>query len=277
MNTITLPNTYVTAYPEFRTGGQGSPLAPTLNSGQSFPPGRPNPVAVSLGTRIDSYTGPNHLATFEAQAKRFGWHLYAKIELKVLAAADQLCAEGGDLKSALTMIVHHLKGCQQINEYIIKYPAKGRIFSGGILSGLHGVQHAIDGMGETAVFPINNIGLRVNLSRIPDVMSAIHSARPVGRSSLDVKFTYDVFKDSFSSGLVLGNITLRAIGDIDKNASGTWSFNGVIRAFNDRYDANPSNHRGWMGESLTSILGNVMKYEYAIEIPGEIPINMFGQ
>lgn len=194
-----------------------------------------------------------------------------------IAAADQLCAEGGDLKSALTNIVHHLKGCQQINENIIKHPVKRRVFSGGPLSVLHGVQHSIDGMGETAVFPINNIGLRVNLSQIPDVMSAIYSARPAGKSTLDVRFPYNVAKDSRTSGWVLGNITLRVVGQIDKNANGTWSFNGAIRVFNDQYDANSSTHRDWMAEGLTSIRGKVMKYAYTIEIPGEIPINMVGQ
>lgn len=276
MTTI-LPTIYVTAYPEFSSGGQYSPSAPSLNSGQSFPRGIPNPVAVSLESRINHYTGPNYLATFQEKIQRFGWNLHAKIELKFLAAADQLCAEGGEVKTALNRIVHSLKACQQINEYIIKYPTVGRVFSGGLLSGMHAIQHSIDGKGEAATFPIQNIGLQVNLSQIPDVMNAIHSARPVGMSSVDVKFPYNVGKDSASSWLVLGNITLRVVGQVDKNASGTWSFNGAIRAYNDKYDANPSSHRSWLGESLTSILGKVMKYDYPIIIPGEIHVNMVGQ
>ena len=277
MNTTTLPTIYVTAYPEIGFGGQNSPASPSLNSGQSFPPGRPNPVAVSLESRVSNYTSSNYLSTFQEFVQRSGWYIYAKVELKALAAADQLCAEGGELGSVLQRIVHSLKGCPQINEYIIRYPTEGRIFSGGPLSGLHAIQHSIDGKGESATFPIENIGLKVNLSRIPDVMNAIHSARPVGASSIDVKFPYSVSKDSTSSWLVLGNITLRVVGQVDKNASGTWSFNGAIRAYNDRYDANSSTHRSWMGEKLTSVLGKVMKHNYTIVIPGEIPVNMVGQ
>lgn len=275
--TTTLPPIYVTAYPEFNSGGQYSPSVPALNSGQSFPRGLPNPVAVSLESRINNYAGPNYLETFQEVVKPFGWHLYAKIELKALAAADQMCAEGGDLSMVLNKIVRNLKACQQINENIIKYPTKGRVFSGGPLTALHALQHAIDGMGETVSFPINNIGLKVNLSQISDVMNAIHSANPIGKSTLDVKFPYNVTKDSVSSGLVLGNITLRVVGQVDKYASGSWSFNGVIRAFNGRYDANPSNHRNWLGETLTSTFGKVMRYEYTIEMPGEISVNMVGQ
>lgn len=275
--TITLAPTYVTAYPEMNSGSQSSSLGPSLNSGQSFPPGRPNPVAMSLETRINNYVGANYLSTFQDFLSLHEWRVHSKIELKALSAADQLCAEGQELRTVLNKIVYHLKGCQQINEHIIKYPTTGRIFSGGLLSGLHGIQHSIDGLGQPATFPIQNIGLKVNLLQVPDVMSAIHSARPLGRSPLDVKFLYNVSQDSLSSGLVLGTITLRVVGQVDKNVSGTWSFNGTIRAFNDKYDANPSSHRSWLGEKLTSILGKVMKHEYTIVIPGEIQVNIIEQ
>lgn len=122
----------MTAYPEFRTGGQNSPAAPSLNSGQSFPPGRPNPVAASLETRVNNYADDNYLATFQAFIQRNNWFIPSKVELKALAAADQLCAEGGELKAVLSRIVHGLKAWQQINEHIIKYPAESRIFSGGL-------------------------------------------------------------------------------------------------------------------------------------------------
>lgn len=58
---ITLPNTYVTAYPEMSPNGQFNPSAPNLNAGQSFPPGMANPLAASLNTRIDNYATPNYL------------------------------------------------------------------------------------------------------------------------------------------------------------------------------------------------------------------------
>ena len=274
---ITLPNTYVTAYPEMSPNGQFNPSAPNLNAGQSFPPGMANPLAASLNTRIDNYATPNYLDALKTFFQNPTWTIALAIELKALAAADQLCAEGEGLTNSLKMVVDSIVGCQQINEYIIRYPTGGRVFSGGYLSGLHAIQHAIDGKGENATFPINNIGLNVNLAKIPDVMNVIRNARPVGKSTVDVSFSYDVGNDSKASWLVLGHITLRVVGEVNKNSSGDWSFNGAIRAYNDTYDANPSTHRDWLGENLTLVLGKVMKQSYSIEIPGEIPVNMIGQ
>ncbi|WP_440779178.1 lipid II-degrading bacteriocin [Pseudomonas syringae] len=49
-----------------------------------------------------------------------------------------------------------------------------------------------------------------------------------------------------------------------------------MRAFNDVYDANPSNHRGWLGENLTSLLSAVPFTSYSIEIPGSLPVTVSG-
>ncbi|MBM1191233.1 lipid II-degrading bacteriocin [Pseudomonas weihenstephanensis] len=64
---------------------------------------------------------------------------------------------------------------------------------------------------------------------------------------------------------------------VNKKSSAGWLFNGEICALNDRDDANPSNPRNGVGETLASILGKVMRYDDTIEVPGEIPINRVGQ
>ena len=273
---IELPPTYITPYPEISTGGNGTYRGQDLNAGQSFPRGMQNPVATVLLLQGDLYCSPNCLATFQDQAMRDSFGIQSRVALKTLAAADQREAEGRDLRTAYNEIATDIGRTQQINEHIIKYPPANHVLSGGLMTPFHALAHGMFGLGAPVMFPIQNVGLNVDIRGIPDVMNVIQSARPVGTSSLDVNFAYDVGKDSNASWLTLGNITLRLVGTIDKSSSGAWTFSGEIRAFNDVYDANPSNHRGWLGENLTSVLSAVPFTSYSIEIPGSLPVTVSG-
>ncbi|WP_024694426.1 lipid II-degrading bacteriocin [Pseudomonas syringae] len=273
---IELPPTYISPYPETAVGGNGAFRGQDLSSGQSFPPGMQNPVATVLLQQGDMWCSPNCLAMFQDQTARDKFGIQSKVALKTLAAADQRVAEGRELRSSFNEIATDIGRSQQINEYIIKYPQPNRVFSGGMMTPFHALAHGMFGLGAPVSFPIQNVGLNVDIRSIPDVMNSIQVARPVGRSSLDVSFAYDVGKDTTSSWLTLGNITLRLVGEIDKSSSGAWTFNGEIRAYNDVYDANPSNHRGWLGENLTSILSEFPFTSYQIEIPGSLPVTIGG-
>ncbi|MBN0273741.1 lipid II-degrading bacteriocin, partial [Pseudomonas aeruginosa] len=63
--------------------------------------------------------------------------------------------------------------------------------------------------------------------------------------------------------------------------SGQWSFRGEIRAYDDLYDFNPSNHRTETAEGMTRLGREVgQKFKdttpYPIGIPGAIPVNISG-
>lgn len=275
---VKLPPTYITPYPETGGGTPGSKHVfwnPDISASQSYPAGMPNPMIQAIYQKADIYCGSNSWNIFQQQAVA-GRFVENLLTLRMLAAADQRESEGRDLRSAFNEITQDLKWHPSINHQIVKYPSENRIFSGGLATPFHGFQHSVDGKGKSATFPIENIGLKVDISRIPDVMNAIQGARGVGRSSVDVNFPYNVSNDSYSSGLVLGNITLRAIGHVDKNSSGSWSFNGEIRAYNDFYDANPSNHRSLAAEAGTAFLRTILKDSYDIVIPGVLPISLNG-
>lgn len=84
--------------------------------------------------------------------------------------------------------------------------------------------------------------------------------------------------DSNISRIYLGSITLRVIGDLNKDSEGNFIFAGVARADSDKYDANASSHRGGFDEKATTLLrevgrvANAQNYEILIE--GELPLNI---
>lgn len=141
---------------------------------------------------------------------------------------------------------------------------------------MHALAHSYYGKGAPAKFPIGNIGLNVDLKTKKEFMNAVSSSRAPGTYPVDVRFAHDVRKDSFPAGWTLGNISLRVIGNFTRLSSGGWHFSGVIRAFDDIYDANPSTHRDWIGERGTELLSKIMGTDYSISIPGEISVSVGG-
>ena len=55
---------------------------PTSKLWAKFPPGRSDPVAMSLESRIQNSSKFDWIATFEEFVKRNGWSVYSKVELK---------------------------------------------------------------------------------------------------------------------------------------------------------------------------------------------------
>jgi hypothetical protein len=144
-------------------------------------------------------------------------------------------------------------------------------FSGSNLTFIRALGHSMFGNGEAMTFPIHRTGIDVELGEM-DFFKKIVAGAAEGETKLDVKFTYDTRKAGTSTWLTLGNVTLRTEGSLLKNADGSWTYNGVVRAFDDRYDPNPSTHRTVMGERLTDVLRVLLKTEYDIKIPGELKV-----
>lgn len=150
-------------------------------------------------------------------------------------------------------------------------------FSGGLFTPFVAIAHWLLGKGQQASININNIGISPKIEKMPILKTAIDSAI-VGSSRLDVSFPYDTGQDSNVARVYLGSITLRVLGDLKKDADGSVSFSGVIRAYSDRYDANASNHRAEFDEGATTVLrkaGQVANAQsYDILIKGDMPFNM---
>jgi hypothetical protein len=132
------------------------------------------------------------------------------------------------------------------------------------------------GNGRPMDMDINAIGLKINQSNITGFQEKIAAFGQPGVYPLSHNFAYNTMNDNVSSGLILGNVTLKIEGNFTRSNSGQWQFNGVIRGFQDTYDFNKSNHRSDSAEQLTTIgryLGEKFSgTQYPININGEIPI-----
>lgn len=149
-------------------------------------------------------------------------------------------------------------------------------FSGGIFTPLKAFAHYLMGEGRTATVPINNIGINPTTEKLPDLKAIIDTA-PVGVTNVEMIVPYYTGLDSFNARYYLGNITLKIVGQVTHLASGTVSFAGTARAFNDVYDANRRNHRNDWDEKATTALRGVEKASnaktYEIQILGELPLH----
>ncbi|EEQ9877274.1 TPA: lipid II-degrading bacteriocin colicin M, partial [Escherichia coli] len=94
---------------------------------------------------------------------------------------------------------------------------------------------------------------------------------------VSTKFTHATGDYNVITGAYLGNITLKTEGTLTISANGSWTYNGVVRSYDDKYDFNASTHRGIIGESLTRLGAMFSGKEYQILLPGEIHIKESGK
>lgn len=99
-------------------------------------------------------------------------------------------------------------------------------------------------------------------------MSIVNAGR-TGSFRVDSKFIYSTVQDSVIAGAYPGNITLHTTGTVTIAANGTWNYNGAVRTYNDKYDANASSHRGALGEASTTVLRYMYGKEYQSNIHGD--------
>ncbi|MGB9088410.1 MAG: lipid II-degrading bacteriocin [Pseudomonas farsensis] len=272
---VELDVTYVTPYPDTGVSSFWGPS--TLSMTPVFDVNNISPMADYLRIYSRRYSNPaTWLETFKSEIIKNKFQTDGRSQLKALATVDQLHAEGQSMASAFSKISASMRPFQDVQDSMIKYPDEPRVFSGNVLTAIHALAHSMYGNGKPVTFPIGNVGLKVNLNEVSKFTDSLASYGE-GTHHVDVNFAYDVRKDNFSSGWTLGNITLRAVGVVMVDDGGNWSFQGVIRAFDDLYDADPSTHRDWLGEKATGFLSEVMSTPYVITIPGEIPIQASGK
>lgn len=271
--TIELPATHITA-----SSGCPDPLG--LMSGGLRPPDGQQPMMMSplprlLKARRAGYCGPDWLSTFREAVKNDPG-MGTLTEMRILAYADLLCTSGRSLTAAYD------KACTVAFPYLkhpygtLPYPAANRTLSGSGLTALHALTHAIFGNGEAMSFPIERTGISVDLCNKKSFMDAVRDA-PFGSSRIDQRFSHDTFENAFTTGATLGHVTLRLQGDLHKAESGGWILNdGTLRAFNDVYDADRSNHRGGVAEVGTALLQTLIQRPFPILIPGELSVTASG-
>lgn len=148
--------------------------------------------------------------------------------------------------------------------------------SGESVTPLVAFAHYLWGEGQERSVSIAKLGLKISPSEIPAIMNIVNSG-VVGTFPIASDFARDTFKDSVITGGYLGNITMRTEGTLTISAGGNWSYNGVGRAYNDKFDFNPSTHRGVIAESLTRLGGIYSGKAYEISIPGQIAIKGSGK
>ncbi|MFL1547014.1 lipid II-degrading bacteriocin [Pseudomonas sp. O39] len=195
-------------------------------------------------------------------------------DLKFLPFADNyMCITGVNPAAALDyaylnpLLVTHAAPTQEVKQ-----------ISASELGPVSALGHFINGDGATVRMDITKLGLNPSATKIP-MLEQHFNDMSIGttRVVLD-KVPYNTFDDSFNTGSVLGNITLKIEGNATKYENGSVVFNGEARAYNDKYDANQGSFRNALPEAATTVLRAIQNgtgaKEFEIEIRGSLPIDI---
>ncbi|MDI2595390.1 lipid II-degrading bacteriocin [Pseudomonas sp. 681] len=195
-------------------------------------------------------------------------------DFKILPFADNyMCVTGVSPEAALWYAYQNPLLVTQANAV-----QQSKQLSATDLGPVSALGHFINGNGSSVEMDITKLGLTPSVTKIP-LLEQHLASMPVGTSSVFIdKVPYDTFADSFNTGVVLGHITLKIEGTATKSEAGAVTFNGVARAYNDKYDANQGSFRNALPEAATTILRKIQEVtnakEYEIEIKGSLPINI---
>lgn len=161
---------------------------------------------------------------------------------------------------------------------LISYPSKYSVqsdkFSGSIFTPFAALASYFFGNGVPRRVSIKSLSLRLRPEDIPMLISFADRAPP-GKHSFSQTFIYDTVKSSVVTAAYLGHITLIVDGHVHvrrKNFANErepgWRFSATLRALPDKYDANPSTHRGPIAEASTWVLSQLPGKPYTIHIDG---------
>lgn len=140
---------------------------------------------------------------------------------------------------------------------------------------LRALEHYRDGSGKPLSISLDSLNLTKSLATLTPVASALKNKAP-GEYRIAADFSYNFQGRDNTIWLLLGRITLRTEGQLRIDSSNSWTYKGVVRAYNDVFDANPDASRGPLGEALTHILSGMEGKPFQIEIRGEVPVFLSG-
>ncbi|MGP0838084.1 lipid II-degrading bacteriocin [Serratia sp. CY85251] len=148
--------------------------------------------------------------------------------------------------------------------------------SGNVVTPAAAFGHYLWGEGQERYVNLPDVGLKVAPTQIEPLMAMVNSG-VVGNIPFAADFIRDTFVDGIIPGSYLGHIKLRTEGTLSIQNGGAWSYNGVIRAYNDSFDFNLGNFRGPIAESMTYLGSLFSGTAYNIALPGQIEISGSGQ
>lgn len=109
----------------------------------------------------------------------------------------------------------------------------------------------------------------VRPSQFPAIKKYIAPGKSCLNQTIQIENATLPFTTSGDQFYFLGNITLKLEGTLITREDCSWEFKGTLKAFDDLYDFNPSNHRGTFGEILTRLGARSPGTKYYIQIRGE--------
>lgn len=110
--------------------------------------------------------------------------------------------------------------------------------SGNVTTPIVALAHYLWGNGAERSVNIANIGLKISPMKINQIKDIIKSG-VVGTFPVSTKFTHATGDYNVITGAYLGNITLKTEGTLTISANGSWTYNGVVRSYDDKYRLAP--------------------------------------
>ncbi|MBU9848946.1 lipid II-degrading bacteriocin [Rahnella aceris] len=152
----------------------------------------------------------------------------------------------------------------------------GNQFTANAFSPFLGLWHYMYGEGAEMSLNITQVGLSFDRGNLTPVNAALNNY-PAGDYSISGQFGKSIAGDNLYVAALLGRISILTEGQLRINESGTWTYVGVVRAYNDTYDANFDPSRGVIAQASTTVLGWFNGKSYPIALPGEIKVNLSGK
>ena len=116
----------------------------------------------------------------------------------------------------------------------------------------------------------------VNPTEFNEISKLIKNCAKGCHNIIDDTFCLDTGVKSFDQAYFLGFITLKTSGKLEIGRNGNWQYNGQLKAANDDYNFNASNHRTKTGERLTTLGRFIPGVEYSIRFNGVVSFSGSG-
>lgn len=137
--------------------------------------------------------------------------------------------------------------------------------------------HYRGGSGRPLRMSFNDIDTSsVKPSQFPALKAYIGPGKVCRNQIIQIEDARLKFLTSGDQSLFLGNITLKLNGVLITRDDCSFEFKGILKAFDDIYDFNPSFHRNIFAEGLTRLGSLIPGTQYYIQIRGEKPISEKG-
>ena len=172
---------------------------------------------------------------------------------------------------------HPLYQADFLNAPSIFDPAKQTELTNGAFAPLAALYHYAFGDGSPLRADLNKLSFNFSRNNLAPVNNILNSIR-IGQFNINENIGYDFRQSSYWEWSYLGRISLNLRGTLTVDKSGSWSFDGKVTGFTDRYDANSDPKRGKVGQLLTDVLRSIPAHtDYDIYLSGEHGVKLSGK